>query len=224
MLFGLPAAEANGTNRLGIVLGTVGSVAGFWRKGHVYPGLTWQVGFPGLLGSLVGSWIGVTLPDPLFKPILAAIILFVVIETARPRKKYDRVPGNADEPPFLRSGFWPFLAYAGIGFYGGFIQAGVGLIMMYVFSRLGNLNLIQSNALKVSDTLIFVSLSLVIYSAMGKVKWDMAVVLALGNALGGYAGSVFQVRKGEGFVRIFLVVSGLALAAKLIFDAIWTIF
>jgi uncharacterized membrane protein YfcA len=96
--------------------------------------------------------------------------------------------------------------------------------MMYVFSRLGNLNLIQSNALKVSDTLIFVSLSLVIYSAMGKVKWDMAVVLALGNALGGYAGSVFQVRKGEGFVRIFLVVSGLALAAKLIFDAIWTIF
>ena len=222
MMFGLPSADANGTNRLGLLMGNLGSIAGFRRHGHFYPRLALRVGIPGILGAVAGSFAGVSLPDVVFKPILAGIIFFVVLETARP--KPNRVNKTSSDGLQLRTGVWPFLAYAGIGFYGGFIHAGVGLIMMYAFSRMGNLNLIQINALKVSNALLFVALSLVIYGAMGKVKWDLAVILALGNVLGGYLGSVFQVRKGEEFVRVFLVVSGSALAIKLLFDAVLAFF
>ncbi len=218
MGLGLSSAVANGTNRLGIWMGSLGSISGFRKKGLSYPRMTLQVGLPGLLGAAAGSLLGVSLPDVFFKPILAVVILFVAFETIRPRRKGIEDKSNASEL-HLRSGVLPFLAYVGIGFYGGLIQAGSGLVMMYVFSRLGNLNLIQINVLKVSNTLLFISLSLLIYGLFGKVQWDLAAALALGNALGGFAGSVFQVRKGESFVRWFVAISGLVLAVKLIAEA-----
>src|SRR6266852_6684416 len=110
MLLGLPSAVANGTNRLGIWMGTAGSVAGFWRKKIFYPSLVLQVGWPGLLGGLVGSWVGVKLPEAVFKPILAVVIVLVVVETLRTRNGRAGAPANAKGIPVLRSGFWPFLA------------------------------------------------------------------------------------------------------------------
>jgi len=165
--------------------------------------------------------VGISLPEALFKPVLAAVILFVVFETLRPKRMPAGVKGSNVEGLFLRSGWIPFLVYMAIGFYGGFLQAGSGLIMMYAFSRLSNLNLIQINVLKVSNTFLFITVSLLIYGWYGKVRWDMAIALALGNALGGFTGSVLQVRKGEGFVRIFFAVSGSALALKLFYDAVY---
>ncbi len=226
MLLGLPAAEANGTNRIGIWMGTAASVAGFRRRGLFYPGLTWRAAWPGLAGALAGSWAGVSLPDAAFKPVLALVIVFVVFETARPRRQgtHQERPDDGGRTPSLRTGFIPFLVYAGIGFYTGFIQAGVGLIIMYAFSRLGNLNLLQINSLKGSVTLIFITLSILVYGSQGKIHWDMALALALGNGMGGFAGSVLQIRRGEGFVRAFLAVSGGALALKLLYDGFQGVF
>ncbi len=219
---GLPAAVANGTNRLGVWMGSLGSTAGFWRRGMVYPGLSLRIGIPGFLGAAAGSYLGVVLPDRAFKPVLAAVILFVVIQTVKPRRQGARIA--TEEALTLRSGFWPFLFYAGIGLYSGFIQAGVGLIMLYVFSRMGNLNLLQSNSLKVLNVFILTTLSLVIYGAFGKIRWDLAAALAAGTGVGGFMGSQLQIRRGENFVRIFLLVTGILLAIKLLFDAIRPLF
>ena len=226
MLLGLPAAEANGTNRIGIWVGSAGSTLGFSRQGLFYPGLTARVALPGLAGVLAGSWTGVSLPDAVFKPVLALVIGFVVFETVRSRRRGEEPDGSAaaGAAPSLPSGFLPSLVYAGIGFYAGFLQAGVGLIMMYAFSRLGKMNLLQINSLKGSATLAFITLSLLIYGMQGKIRWDMALALALGNGLGGFAGSIMQVRRGEGFIRAFLAVSGTALALKLLYDAARALF
>ena len=212
---GLPAAEANGTNRLGVWFGSLGSTLTFRRGGHWRPDLLLRTGIPGLAGSALGALTGVFLPDAWFRPVLAVVIVWIAVETVRPRRDAPRISG----PATLRTGFWPFLAYAGIGFYGGFLQAGVGLLMLYGFSRLGNLNLLQVNALKVANNLVFASLSIAIFAAFGKIRWDWALAFAAGNVLGGIAGSVLQMRRGEGFIRLFVAVTGIAVAGRLLWEA-----
>lgn len=214
ILLGLPSAVANGTNRIGILAGSIGSLAAFRNLGHFHPALAWQVGWPAALGAVAGSLLAVRLPDRVFNPILAAIIVFVAVMAFR---KPARVAGS-EGPPTLRGGLLPFLVYLGIGFYGGLIQAGSGLIMIYAFGRLGNLDIFQINSLKVFNTLIFIPVSLATFVLAGKVHWGMAAALAGGSLAGGWLGSHWQVRRGEAWVNRFVLWTGLLMAAKLIYD------
>jgi uncharacterized protein len=214
IFLGLPTATANGTNRLGILLGSLSSLFAFRSQGIFMPRLAARVGAPAMAGALAGSLLAVRLPDRIFNPILAAVVLFVVAMTVRGHRP------NAEEgqAPELRGDAWALLAYLGIGFYGGFIQAGSGLIMIYAFTRLGNLGIIRANALKVSNTVLFISVSLAAFAASGHIDWPMAAALAAGNLAGGWLGSVTQLRRGEGWVDRFVLWSGLAIAAKLLWD------
>jgi uncharacterized membrane protein YfcA len=214
MIFlGLPSAVANGTNRLGVLSGSFSSLAAFKSRGHFHPRLAWQVGWPAALGALAGSLVAVRMPDRIFNPVLAAVIVLVVFMTARGRKS-EAVSGE----PRMRGDGLALLIYAAIGFYGGFIQAGSGLIMIYAFGRMGNLDIFQINSLKVFNTLIFIPVSLATFALAGKVHWGYAAVLSVGNVVGGYAGSHFQLRKSEAWINRFVLATGLAMAAKLLWD------
>lgn len=214
ILLGLPSAVANGTNRIGVLAGSLGSLMAFKSLGHFHPRLAWQVGWPACLGALAGSLLAVQLPDRYFNPVLAAVMVFVSVMAFRNRAPFMSQGGT----PALRNGFLPFLAYLGIGLYGGFIQAGSGLIMIYAFGRLGNLDIFQINSLKVFNTLLFISVSLVTFIWAGKVHWGLAAALGAGNLLGGWLGSHWQVRRGEDWVNRFVLVTGILLAAKLLWD------
>jgi uncharacterized membrane protein YfcA len=214
MFMGLPAATANGTNRLGILLGSGASLLAFRSQGIFVPRLAWQVGWPAAIGSLAGSLIALRLPEKVFAPILAAVILFVVIMTFRGARGRAAHGGAL----VMRNDWIALLAYAGIGLYGGFIQAGSGLIMMYAYGRLGNLGVFHVNALKVSNTVLFITVSLIAFAAAGRIDWPMAAALAAGNLTGGWMGSLWQVKQGEAWVNRFLLTTGIGMAAKLLWD------
>ncbi len=214
IFMGLPASTANGTNRLGILLGSTSSLLAFRSQGIFVPRLAWQVGWPAAIGSLGGSLIAVGLPDRVFNPVLACVILFVVFMTLRGQGART-VDG---EMPRMRNDWIALFTYAAIGLYGGFIQAGSGLIMMYAYGRLGNLDIFRINALKVSNTVLFITVSLIAFAAAGRIDWPMAAALAAGNLTGGWIGSVWQVRKGEAWVNRFLLCTGLAMAGKLLWS------
>jgi uncharacterized membrane protein YfcA len=65
---------------------------------------------------------------------------------------------------------------------------------------------------------IFISVSLVTFVLAGKVDWGLAAALAAGNLVGGWAGSHWQVRRGEAWVNRFVLWTGFAMAAKLLWD------
>lgn len=214
IFMGLPSAVANGTNRLGVLMGSLGSLVGFRSKGIFLPRLAWQVGWPAALGSVFGSLIAIKLPDKIFNPILGVVIVFVVVMTLR----NDSHIQKSDQPPAMKNHFLAKMAYVGIGFYGGFLQAGSGLIMIYVFGLLGNLDLFRINALKVFNTVLFISVSLVTFIWAGKINWPMALALGVGNWVGGWAGSHWQIKYGEIWVKRFVVMSGFMIALKLLWD------
>jgi uncharacterized protein len=220
IFLGLPSAIANGTNRIGVLMGSLGSLIGFRAHGKFLPRITWQVGWPAALGAIVGSLFAVKLPDRIFNPILAVVILFVVFMTLRGHGVKTALEGE----PLMQTGLLAFCTYAAIGFYGGFIQAGSGLIMIFAFSRMSNLDIFRINALKVSNTILFISVSLITFWVAGKINWPMALALGLGNFMGGWLGSHWQIHKGAEWINRFLLFTGLAIALKLIWDTYlaWT--
>jgi uncharacterized membrane protein YfcA len=208
ILAGLPPGIANATNRVGILIQNVGAVWGF----HRYRMLNWDslrwAAIPATAGSFLGVWLALVIPDALFQKILAflmvGVTLFLLWEPGR--------PGNPQANPSRR--VWLFLAFTGVGVYGGFVQAGVGFLILAATSAVG-LDLVRGNAVKVLCILVFTAVSLPVFAYHGMIWWVPGLVLAAGNVLGGLVGVRMTVLRGHRWVKLMVTVAVLVFSVKL---------
>mgnify|MGYP001812721996 FL=1 len=215
MIFlGLPPTVANGTNRVAILLQNVGAAWSFHQRGLLSREWLLMAVPPALLGALVGTVAAVNIGELAFQRILAVILVVVAAWTLwRPIRLL--AEGNAALPTGLRRLAF-IAAFFLIGVYGGFIQAGIGFLILAATSVAG-FNLIRGNALKVTLVLAFTPLALVLFALNGKVDWAMGFALAAGNFLGGLAGVHLQVLKGHTWVRGVVTATIVVFAMRLLF-------
>ncbi len=221
IFLGLPAVEANGTNRIAIFVQNIVGVTNFRRKGFFYPKLGLFLGIPALLGSILGARTAITISGELFEKILALIMIVVlIIILTRPERRFIKEI-DQENLGTLRLTL-AAITFLGIGFYGGFIQAGVGFFIIVALTLITGMSLVKVNSLKVFIVLIYTISSLVVFIANGKVNFLLGFTLAIGSALGAYLGTIFAVSKGDRWIRIFLIITILAMSAKLwgLFDFI----
>lgn len=215
IFMGLPSAVANGTNRIALMVQSLVAIGYFRQKGFFYPKLSFILGIPAVLGSIVGAKFAISLTDEMFNNILAVVMITVIVLIIwRPEKKFMQGEENENYSPMRLA--VASLIFFGVGFYGGFIQAGVGFIIIAALALITGMSLVKINSLKVFVTAIYMLSSLLVFVFSGKVEWGLGFTLAAGNALGAYLGSAFVVAKGDRWIRIFLVVSVSILAAKLL--------
>jgi uncharacterized protein len=165
---------------------------GFHRH-DVLP-VRWALGVsvPALAGAAIGAWAALHVTDLAFRRILAIVMLAVTLWTLlrrAPRIEPGGEPRSARHPLML-AGFFV------TGLYGGFLQAGVGFLVLAVTTAAG-MDLVRGNAVKVFAVMMLTLLSLAIFAGAGQVDWPAGGALALGNLLGGIAGVRITVRKGH---------------------------
>lgn len=217
MIFlGLPPTVANGTNRVAILLQNVGASWSFHRRGLVSKEWLLLTVPPAVVGAVLGTVAAVQIGELEFQRTLAVILVVAAAwQIWNPIKLH--ADGNADLPEGMRR--WAFVtAFFLIGVYGGFIQAGIGFLLLAATSAAG-FNLIRGNALKVVVVLGFTPLALVLFAWNGKVDWAMGFALAAGNFLGGLAGVHLQVLKGHKWVRGVVTLVIVIFAIRLLFSS-----
>jgi len=217
MIFlGLPPTVANGTNRVAILVQNIGASWSFHRRGMISREWLLLAIPPAFLGSLLGTIMAVNIGELAFQRILAVILVAAAAWTIwHPVDLHEF--GDSDLPVGKKRLLF-IAAFFLIGVYGGFIQAGIGFLLLAITSAAG-FNLIRGNALKVTVVLTFTPLALVIFALNGKVEWAMGFALAAGNLLGGLAGVHLQVLKGHKWVRGVLTVTVVLFAMRLLFIA-----
>lgn len=216
IFFGLPATVANATNRVAILLQNVGGVWGF----HRHRVLPWRWALlasgPAVLGAVLGTWAALEVSDEAFRRILAllmvAITLWSLVDRSTPRSAADPLPPRpgARHLAILSAGFFV------VGTYGGFVQAGVGFLILAVLSFAG-LDLVRGNAIKLLMVLLFTVVSLGIFVWQDQVVWAPGLVLGAGNLLGALLGVRLTVLKGHAWVKRVVTVTVVVFAVLLWF-------
>jgi uncharacterized membrane protein YfcA len=212
IFLGMPSSVANGTARVAIMLQNLTAVAGFRSKGHFEPALGLQLGLPALAGALVGSRIAVDVPDAVFNAVLAGVMVLVLVSIFFKPKPADG-QGSAEPPTGSRRILLMAIFFA-IGVYGGFIQAGVGFLIMSSLIFLSGYDLVRINAVKVAVILVYTVAALTVFLLNGKVEWGPGLTLAVGNSAGAWLGARFSVAGGERWIRAILVVAVLVMAVR----------
>ena len=214
MIFlGLPPTVANGTNRVAILAANVGATASFHRRRKIPPGWVALALPPALFGAGLGTWVAVQMGEAAFQRVLAVVLVLVAAASLwRPGAVTDEMTGQVPEGPRR----WAYrAAFLVVGVYGGFIQAGVGFLVLAV-AAVGGLDLVRGNAMKVAIVLGFTPLSLGIFALTGKVDWGVGAALAVGTLLGGLAGVHVQILKGQEWIRKVVTVMIVLFAIRLL--------
>lgn len=205
MIFlGLPPTVANGTNRVAILVQNLGATGAFQRHRIIEWGLFARVVAPALVGAGLGTWAALAIGDEAFRRALAVLMVVVALWTLwDPFGTSRGTIGSPDEErgPGRRLGTAGLaIAFFLVGLYGGFVQAGVGFLILAA-TTLAGLDLVRGNALKVLVILSFTPLALALFALGGKVEWGLGTALATGNLLGGFLGVHLTVLKGHAWVK-----------------------
>ena len=104
-----------------------------------------------------------------------------------------------------------------IGVYGGFVNAGIGFVIMLFLHFYNRLNLVKVNATKVVIVFVYTLGAFITFVFNDMVDWSYGICLGIGTLNGGWFTSRWSVKKGENVIRIFLIVIVTFMAFKLWF-------
>jgi hypothetical protein len=101
-----------------------------------------------------------------------------------------------------------------IGIYGGAVQAGVGLLLLFALNRAG-FDLVRANSIKIVIATALAIVTVPVFVFEQQVSWLPAAFVSIGFTIGATAGARFAALGGESAIRGALAVAVLALAGHL---------
>lgn len=205
------AGLANGTNRIAILMAQVAAVTGFRRAGK----LDWRKVLPlvpaTVLGAVTGAWVATSLDSDSMKRVFAFVLVLVALSVLiKPSRWLGGQERSIKEP--LRS-----LIFFGVGFYGGFVQAGVGFLLLAALVVGGGLDLVRGNAAKVFLILVYTPVALLLFASAAQVDWSYGLVMGVGNVSGAILATRLAVTKGAAWIRWVLIIMAVVAATRMLF-------
>jgi uncharacterized membrane protein YfcA len=213
LALGYPPVLANVSNNLGLIPGNAAGVLAYrpLLAGHRAPLLALVPA--SLLGGLNGAILLLALPAKLFAAVVPLLIaLASVLMALQPRIRAWIERRQAQQPD---TGL-PLLAGVYLaGLYGGYFGAAQGVLLLAVMAVGLDENLQRLNGFKNALVLIVNGTAALVFIGFTRVDWQVAALIAVGTAAGGWLGGRFGRRIPEPLMRRTIVATGLVVAVVL---------
>ena len=215
ILLGLDSATANGTNRLAILMQNIFAITGYEQEKMNRFRFSFRLALFTLPGAVIGAFLAVQISDIWFQRILSFIIILVAASLFVPK------PAAVNSSQIISKRKWTGYFFLFIlGFYGGFIQVGIGFLIMVVLYHFIDRSLVAVNVHKVFIILLYTIPALFIFIISGQIDWLLGLALAAGNSLGGWAAARLSVKKGEKIIRYILALMLIIMAGKIAWQSL----
>jgi uncharacterized membrane protein YfcA len=189
-VLGLPPNVANGTNRIGILAQSVTSSIEFKRKGILSMPLIRPVMLPILAGAFAGVALAVNISNEGFRQIFGLLLIFLLIAIlVKPKRWLNAEEFKTNVPNWVKNTLY-FL----LGVYGGFIQMGMGILFLAMLVLMNNYSITNSNPVKLFVVGIYTLFVLLIFNFKGLVDWELGLIVAVGQASGGWLTANYAAR------------------------------
>ncbi len=209
---GLDLGVANATNRVSILFQNISAMKHYHTKGEIDPKEAASYALPALVGAIAGTLSAVYMPSKVFR-VIAALSIFSMGSLLVTKPKMWDEPKGDPLSPAMRSA-----ALFAVGIYGGFLQAGVGFLLIWAISGGCKKNLKDANVLKIVVVAVYTIASLGLFVSFGMVEWRTAFALALGSSAGGNIGARFNLNADIRYIRWILTAVIFISSAKMLLD------
>ncbi len=184
---GLPADVANATNRIGAAAQTLTAVGSLRRTPRtrflLSDGLWFLI--PSIIGSIIGAFIAVEVDPNALRTIIGLVMLVLLITMITNPKKWARQTNTSKTHKTFLNWILIFL----IALYGGFLQMGIGIMLLSVLVLVAQYSLRDANIVKLMLALTFVLPAFAVFIYSGDIEWVPGLLLALGQGIGAFIGA-----------------------------------
>ncbi len=208
---GLSPQVANGSNRIAILVQSAYGTHLYRKQGMLDGHVAGRLIGPMLLGAILGAYLASVLSPDLFRMVFGALfLLMAVVMLANPKALLAAGQRKA-APRWVEAA-----VYLGLGVYAGFIQAGVGVLMLIFGVLLTGMDLSRSNGVKLALITVVQAVALAIFVYHDHVNWLAGGILAIGNTLGAPIGARLAMKKGNKLIFWFVLVVMVATGVKIL--------
>lgn len=210
-LMGLPGNIANGTNRVGILMQTTAGGIAFYRNGRLnLRHSEWYLIFSSV-GAIAGTLVAVQISNEQFREVFRFLMIFLLFLILVKPERWLHETDTGRKPNWWLAGPL-FLA---LGFYGGFIQMGMGLFFLAAMVLGARYSMIDANALKAVVVGVIQVVAVAGFWYKGLIDWKIGAFMAIGQATGGYLTAHYASRFPQANVwahRLLVIVVIISLA------------
>ncbi len=181
-MMGMPGNLANGTNRLGIFSQSALGAWAFYREGKLDVQRAKPYIVITFLGAIPGVWTALQVSNEEFRSVFGYMLIVMLLVILVKPKRWLKEGVMKDRPNYLLT----VPIFFALGFYGGFIQMGMGIFFLAAMVLGAGYDIIRANAIKVLVVTIFTVLIIAVFQWTGRIDWPTGLMIASGQSLGGY--------------------------------------
>jgi len=220
LLVGVPPISANATNTFASCSGYLSGAWAFRKELREHRHELPRFILISLLGGILGAWLLLQTPEELFREAIPWLLRFATLLFVYGGKMSIalRSLGSRHRHASKLGELLLVLLLLGVCIYGGFFNAGLGIIILSYLALAGHTNIHAMNGLKllVSSSVSLVAIALFIFD--GVIAWYEGTVVLAGTMLGGYVAAHVSRGLPQQWVRSFVIIASIGITVYFFFD------
>ena len=213
LAFGYAPVDANVSNTVGLVPGSLSGALGYRRELAGQRGRAVSLGASAAAGGLTGALLLRAFPGA-FEAVVPLLIGVALLLVAIGPRLSVALAGHRHAEAHRA---WPLLlTLYGTAIYGGYFGAGQGIIMIALLTIFLPDDIQRLNGLKNVLAVLVNGVAGILFILVAPVHWDVALLIAAGSIVGGQIGARVGRRLPAPILRGAIICVGLVAEAKLI--------
>ncbi|PMT60188.1 permease [Vibrio parahaemolyticus] len=220
MAVGVPPIMANATNTYAACAGYISGAVGF--REEILKNkqeLLFTISFS-LVGGTVGAYLLLNTPESLFLEAIPWLLLFATVLFLTGSRLTMIIKSITKE--HKHAGVIGLIALSlllvGVSAYGGFFNAGLGVIVLSYLVVAGHQDINLMNGLKLLVSTCVSLIAIVIFVANGSIDWSKGSVVMIGTLVGGYLAARVSRQLNPSHVKGFVALSSIIITIYFFID------
>ncbi len=223
LMAGLPPITANATNTFASCSGYISGTYAFRQDLIAHKEQLPRYVLISLIGGILGAWLLLQTPEALFREAIPWLLLFATvlfIYGGRLNSALSSLASRHRHASTVGRSMLLLLLLA-VCIYGGFFNAGLGIIILSYLAVSGHSNINTMNGLKllVSTCVSLIAIALFIYD--GVIAWYQGSIVLVGTMVGGYVAAHYSRQLPQDYVRSFVIIASIGITLYFFYDIYW---
>ena len=220
LFVGIPPISANATNTFASFAGYLSGTYAFREDLYAHKKELPRLIIVSLIGGAFGAWLLLQTPESVFREaipwlLLFATVLFIVggklnslLRQLTARHRHASSVGL----------FLLLILLLAVCVYGGFFNAGLGIIVLSYLALAGHTNISAMNGIKLLISAAVSLTAIILFIFTGTIAWFEGFIVLIGTMMGGFLAAHISKRIPQHFVRYFVILASCGITAYFFID------
>ncbi|MFT6791171.1 MAG: putative membrane protein YfcA [Cellvibrionaceae bacterium] len=208
LFVGITPIHANATNTFASCAGYLSGAYAFRDDLYAHKKELPRIIITSLIGGVLGAWLLLQTPESLFHDaipwlLLLATVLFIF--SGKLNTSLKGIASHHQHASYLGY-ILLFMMLLGVCIYGGFFNAGLGIISLSYLALAGHTNINSMNGMKLLISSVVSLIAIIVFAYDGVIAWNKGIVVLAGTLVGGYVAAHISRNIPPQHVRLAVII------------------